>query len=993
MIFVALAAVAALAFRFWTRMEAMESTIGDLTARVGALEGWRLAAGSQATPASEAPKPLLRVAHEVRSAPAAPLRRPDREQPAPPVRPVSRPMAAAVATRPPAMPAASRSDARDALETRIGSRWLLYVGVIAIVVGVSYFEKLAIDNHWVSETARVIQGMIIGFVLIAAGLRFVRRGYALYGQILSGSGVAILYVSTYAAFNFYHLISQPVAFVLMSGVTTLAAWLADRQRSQGLALVAVGGGFATPFLLPASTDAEVALFGYETILIAGSMFLSSRRDWPTLNVVSYAFTVLTVAGWAAQFYSPSKYLPTELFLTVFCAMFLYILRETLQSQHPSAKAERAILWTAPFAYYFASLAVLSEHSPALLVYLVLLSLVGVIAGSRIGSRTRLAFWFAVAVPLLLWSDAHGGRTWLAAGLAAWSAVYVLNLAGLLEGTPREDRHFAGTDIALLHLNGLIAFAGAYLLLEPVRVAAAAPLAGALALVQGVLAVVSLSRCREEALHFAALAFTLSTIAIGLQFDGVWITGAWAAEGAVVTWLGLKERREWLRMGGLVLFVVAIVRLTSLQFSGPVVGQILLINRRAFCGIFVILLTYLLTLAHHRLGDPAMRRTETGIGLVTAKLLLLALADSEIVAYWMLRAPPPFEPASQMIDASLIVGAATMWLGLKRRQEWVRGIGATIVTLGVFSLFSLQLQAVPPGYTSVVNSRAAAGLFAVLILYGLAVLHRRIGEHVDELPVNIAVLTTGASLFTLSLLTSEIDAFWAARGASDVWSVAREGLQAIAWAGVGGFLIWQGLSNRRAWIRGIGGALLTVAVLRLLRVQFADASPTYVMVANARVMATSVVIALLYGLARLYQGASDAIESRYAPSTALWLLANVLTLTLLTSEITAYWHVQDMRHVSGFASANSHFAREMMLSITWAVYATLLVVVGLRKKYAPIRYFAMTVFVITIVKVFAIDLAELDRIYRVMSVIGLGLTLLLTSYLYQKLQGSSDADAA
>jgi len=155
------------------------------------------------------------------------------------------------------------------------------------------------------------------------------------------------------------------------------------------------------------------------------------------------------------------------------------------------------------------------------------------------------------------------------------------------------------------------------------------------------------------------------------------------------------------------------------------------------------------------------------------------------------------------------------------------------------------------------------------------------------------------------------------------------------------------------------------------------------VANARVIASVVVVALLYGLARLYRDAGDATDTRYAPHTILWLMANALTLTLLTSEITAYWQVHDTRYVSALASANSHFAREMMLSITWALYATLLIVVGLKKRYAPIRYFAMTVFVITIVKVFAIDLAELDRIYRVLSVVGLGVTLLVTSYLYQR----------
>ena len=44
---------------------------------------------------------------------------------------------------------------------------------------------------------------------------------------------------------------------------------------------------------------------------------------------------------------------------------------------------------------------------------------------------------------------------------------------------------------------------------------------------------------------------------------------------------------------------------------------------------------------------------------------------------------------------------------------------------------------------------------------------------------------------------------------------------------------------------------------------------------------------------------------------------------------------------------------------------------------------MTVFAVTIVKVFAIDLAELDRLYRVLSIMGLGVMLLMTSYLYQR----------
>ena len=132
-----------------------------------------------------------------------------------------------------------------------------------------------------------------------------------------------------------------------------------------------------------------------------------------------------------------------------------------------------------------------------------------------------------------------------------------------------------------------------------------------------------------------------------------------------------------------------------------------------------------------------------------------------------------------------------------------------------------------------------------------------------------------------------------------------------------------------------------------------------------------------------------------PRTVLLFAANVLSLTLLTSEITAYWHVRDLTHgVSTTIAADSHFARELMLSITWAIYATALIVAGIRKRYAPIRYFAIALFAVTIVKVFGIDMAELDRIYRVASVIVLGVMLLATSFLYNRfrsqLEGASES---
>ena len=93
------------------------------------------------------------------------------------------------------------------------------------------------------------------------------------------------------------------------------------------------------------------------------------------------------------------------------------------------------------------------------------------------------------------------------------------------------------------------------------------------------------------------------------------------------------------------------------------------------------------------------------------------------------------------------------------------------------------------------------------------IHRRHGAHLDALPLTIAVLLAGASLFTLSLISSEIDAFWAARGAADAWSMAREGLKSIAWASVGTVLVWLGLARRQTWLRGLGAGVLVAAIGR------------------------------------------------------------------------------------------------------------------------------------------------------------------------------------
>jgi uncharacterized membrane protein len=214
---------------------------------------------------------------------------------------------------------------------------------------------------------------------------------------------------------------------------------------------------------------------------------------------------------------------------------------------------------------------------------------------------------------------------------------------------------------------------------------------------------------------------------------------------------------------------------------------------------------------------------------------------------------------------------------------------------------------------------------------------------------------------------------------------------MAWAAEGTAAVWLGLRERRSWMRAGGLALLAIAALRLLELQFSPPPIGQLVIVNQRAACGVFVIGLLYVLAGLYRRSVDRTAADVAQSAApnrhtravLLVAANMLTLSWFTSEITAFWQLRELVGRSSALSRSGHLAREVMLSITWSAYATLLIVVGLRRQCAPIRYFAIVVFAITILKVFAIDLAALERIYRVLSIIGLGVLLLMSSYLYQR----------
>jgi uncharacterized membrane protein len=77
------------------------------------------------------------------------------------------------------------------------------------------------------------------------------------------------------------------------------------------------------------------------------------------------------------------------------------------------------------------------------------------------------------------------------------------------------------------------------------------------------------------------------------------------------------------------------------------------------------------------------------------------------------------------------------------------------------------------------------------------------------------------------------------------------------------------------------------------------------------------------------------------------------------------------------------ARDLTTSIAWALYGLVLLALGVRARSAGLRWLSLGLIMVTVVKVFLYDLGELEDLYRVASLLGLAVSLILVSLAYQR----------
>jgi uncharacterized membrane protein len=109
--------------------------------------------------------------------------------------------------------------------------------------------------------------------------------------------------------------------------------------------------------------------------------------------------------------------------------------------------------------------------------------------------------------------------------------------------------------------------------------------------------------------------------------------------------------------------------------------------------------------------------------------------------------------------------------------------------------------------------------------------------------------------------------------------------------------------------------------------------------------------------------------------AIWLVTSVETFTYFQTRAVAFEGDIVRRHEFRLG--------QMALSVLWSVYAAVLITIGFLRRAAAIRWAALGLFAITVIKVMMVDIAVLQQLYRIIAFFVLGLLLLLVAWGYHK----------
>ncbi|MBH8602773.1 DUF2339 domain-containing protein [Thermoactinomyces sp. CICC 10522] len=482
---------------------------------------------------------------------------------------------------------------------------------------------------------------------------------------------------------------------------------------------------------------------------------------------------------------------------------------------------------------------------------------------------------------------------------------------------------------------------------------------------------------------------LVTLAGMIKWNGLALANVWTIESFVLVWLALREKVKQAFYFGTALYGIAALLL--LGWTAEILSLhhwIPVWNRETF--------SYFLWAGMVTFQACQIRKSRTPgwepwfeIFYTGSAIMLFFWLSIEINIYFDRSARTGFWELNRYFVLYMIWALYSLLVhetGLRQRVRVLVPVSWGMMFLALVSVAVWGMADQPlSSFVPVFNMR----FLAFLVEIGCVILMLWRGRKAEPLPSLkwAPVLLLGALLVLLfEIVTLEVG------GTSDYFAPAfgdytraqwyKGFFISLSWIGYSLLCVWLGRSFRQKLILFFAWGSLGLGVLSVMfQGLFLPARINWMPVINIRFAALFISAACLY----LYQSKGKALEAKRIWVLLARILLVVLLFELITVEISGIfahrlWELNTGNPVLQHQIENQ---KQLALSISWIFYSLLLMLTGIWRKWAWLRWSAISLFGLSILKIFLFDLSSIETLYRIVSFMALGVILLAVSYLYQR----------
>jgi Predicted membrane protein len=840
-----------------------------------------------------------------------------------------------------------------------GIKLFAWIGGFAAFLGMVFFTKYAFENILTSILIRVGICFAAGIVLLCTGILTKSEKLKTTGNVLSAIGIVFIYITAFAAGNIYHFLSPFMTFSIMVAASIIAFIVSVHKNAKYISVLAIAGGYLTPFLLSSGSGAVLELSLYIAVITAVAMAISLRKKWSFLINLSAIGVALILA---ALYMNGFVVLKTLEMAVIFIGYgILFTVFAVIASKKYKLNGTQAYLQT-PFLFntflMLFSVSFFRESSYMALGFLGVINTFQLLIAANDSSIKKVYFSSSAIsfIILFLWTALYLSQASLWQALAAYFIFFLLNAAiPLFDSYKNNEKPFY-----------------------------------------------------EYSFFPAALPFVMAIclMKVGAVSFSFWIVLMIAALFALaVSEITKNLFTGFLSVCGIFSVIIAWFLYSEAFFIG--VNFAILPCGIAF-GVFV-----LAVIMKKAGGSSVSEFTENGQQPMYSIYNMFFISVFILLSLAMIRLKP--EMPGIYIISGLVITLFIIILSLLNKSKEFTGILAALFSMffiqflwqtlfyqpGIFTIISIWYLAVFAFFFAIVfllqkqfaHSKlpwfiaALAGVLQCFLIY-LAARNEQLLDYVGFIPAFFAVIYGLAVLYLLKSADMENEFHKSRIGIFTAtalffitmifpmqfkiqWFIAAWSLEALALVSLFGLISYKPLKYWAFWIFAIVFLLLAIPSASMFSVSAGSIMNGYLY------LYLIAIISMITGA--FFWTPKDEKYCDINNRNTIFTMGTILLFILMNIEIAAFFSTGGTIQFK----LNNSLAQEMSYTLGWGLFSIGLFVFGIIKKVKACRICGLVLLSVATFKLFLYDLWSLGQLYRIGSLFGLAAMLILVSFLYQK----------